>query len=482
MINEINAILMQFASCFSRAAAFKWFVVSIMGFIVRLDFHGVSSITRWLSLKPKSYETFLCFFRASSWKLSQIQRCWVDIIKKHYSPLCMNGFIMGIGDTLKAGKEGSKIPAVKRLHQDSDNSGKSPYIFGHHFGAIGLLIGNISNLFCIPVMLELHEGVNTLRSFQGKAAPVVDGEDSVTVISLMTAMATKLVEYLDHPIMLILDAYYSAGPTFILARECVTATNQRMMHIIPRAKSNAVGYEDPCPPTGKRKPGRPPIYGKKVSFKEQFKSRANDFQSVPLRIYGKDVIASFLCLDLIWKPIKEKIRFVLVKIDDDCFILMCSNLDWSPEDIITAYSYRFKIEVSFKNLKQLLGSFSYHFWSTVTPKLNKKTAVDLSCITNESHKQLIAKTANAIEAFVNFGGIALGILQILAVKYPQSVWSNYTGWLRTKRTNVPSEETVRLVIQNIFYHNFNFFKNTAIYEIIMSKKRERLYLYDDNVA
>jgi len=482
MINEINAILMQFSSCFSRTAAFKWFVVSIMGFIVRLDFHGVSSFIRWLSLDPKSYEAFLCFFRSSSWNLSQIQRCWVSIIKKHCSPLCINGHILGVGDTLKASKEAHKMPAVKKLHQDSDNSGKAPFIFGHHFGAIGLLIGNISNLFCIPVMFEFHEGVSVLRSFQGKAAPVVDGKESVTIISLMTTMATKIVEYLDHPIMLILDAYYSAGPTYTLARECVNATGQRIMHIITRAKSNAVGYEDPCPPIGKRKRGRPPIYGKKVSLKEQFKLRANDFQSVPLRLYGKDVMASILCLDLIWRPIKEKLRFVLVKIGDDCFILMCSNLSWSPEDIITAYSYRFKIEVTFKNLKQLLGSFCYHFWSKVTPKLSKKTPTDLACITDNSHKQLIAKTANAIEAFVNFSGIALGILQILAVKYPQSIWNNYTGWLRTKRTNVLSEETVRLVIQEIFYHNFSVFKNTAIYEIIMSKKRERSHLYADNVA
>ena len=480
MINEINAIIMQFSSCFSRTAAFKWFVISIMGFIVRLDFHGVSSFTRWLSLDPKSYEAFLCFFRTSSWDLSQIQRCWVSIIKRHCSPLSVNGHILAVGDTVKAAKEAHKMPAVKKLHQDSENSSKASFIFGHHFGAIGLLIGNISNLFCIPVMFELHEGVKELRSFQGKTAPVLDEKESVTVITLMTAMATKLTECFDQPLMLVLDAYYSSRSNYILARECVNTTGQRLMHIITRAKSNFVGYEDPCPRTGK--PGRPPTYGKKITLNEQFKLRANDFQSVPLCLYGKDVTATILCLDLIWKPIKEKIRFVLVKIDNDCFVLMCSNLRWSPEDIITAYSYRFKIEVTFKNLKQLLGSFCYHFWSKVTPKLNKKTSIDLTCITDNSQKQLIAKTVNAIEAFVNFAGIALGILQILAVNYPQSIWNNYTGWLRTKRTNVLSEETVRLVIQEIFYHNFSVFKNTAIYEIIMAKKRKRLHLYADNVA
>ena len=37
MINEISRILVKFRPCFSRKAAFSWFVVVIVGFIVRLD-------------------------------------------------------------------------------------------------------------------------------------------------------------------------------------------------------------------------------------------------------------------------------------------------------------------------------------------------------------------------------------------------------------------------------------------------------------
>ena len=59
MINEINRILLQFQNCFSRNAAFHWFVVVIMGFIIRLDHHGVTSIIRWLGLKPSLYTDLL---------------------------------------------------------------------------------------------------------------------------------------------------------------------------------------------------------------------------------------------------------------------------------------------------------------------------------------------------------------------------------------------------------------------------------------
>jgi hypothetical protein len=65
-----------------------------------------------------------------------------------------------------------------------------------------------------------------------------------------------------------------------------------------------------------------------------------------------------LCLDLLWKPIGEKLRFVLVADGDERFIMMGSDLTLGARDMILAYSYRFKIEVGFKVLKHLIGAFS----------------------------------------------------------------------------------------------------------------------------
>jgi len=50
--------------------------------------------------------------------------------------------------------------------------------------------------------------------------------------------------------------------------------------------------------------------------------------------------------------------------------------------------------------------------------------------------------ADAIEAFVNFGCIATGILQILALNFHETIGCRYLGWLRTVSSTVPSEEVV----------------------------------------
>jgi len=46
------------------------------------------------------------------------------------------------------------MPGVKRLHQDSDNSGKGATIWGHHFGYVGLLIGHLKKTSAFHYMLS----------------------------------------------------------------------------------------------------------------------------------------------------------------------------------------------------------------------------------------------------------------------------------------------------------------------------------------
>jgi len=141
MIKEISRILESFRPCFTRTAAFNWFCTVVFGFIVRIDLCGASSFVRWLGLKPELYTAMLSFFRASSWQLSSILKQWWHIVLERCPLPEIDGRLMLAGDGIKISKEAEKMPAVKRLHQESNNSGKAPYIYGHHWGVIGVLAG-----------------------------------------------------------------------------------------------------------------------------------------------------------------------------------------------------------------------------------------------------------------------------------------------------------------------------------------------------
>jgi hypothetical protein len=316
---------------------------------------------------------------------------------------------------------------------------------------------------------ELHEGVEKLRQFQNKQEPIINGKEKVSVTSLMATMAVELVNCLNAKCIIVLDAYFAVGPVFLVLKDAVNTNKERLVHIVTRAKSNVAGYQDPPSKTVGR--GRPRKYGKKLKLMNLFEEMQDRFQKTTIDLYGQQKTMCFLCLDLIWKPIKEKVRFVLVSDSEEKFILICSDLNLSAHDIISAYSYRFKIEVNFKVLKHLMGVFFYHFWTSVWPHIGKRNESDLSTM-NPGSEKLIAQTTNAIEGFVNFGCIATGILQIIAINFHQTIWKKYSGWLRTVTSTIPSEETVRLVIQEEYFHNFRIFSNTAICRIIMSKSKK----------
>jgi hypothetical protein len=286
----------------------------------------------------------------------------------------------------------------------------------------------------------------------------------------MAAMAAELVSVVGKRCIIVLDAYFAVGPVFLILQQTLDDRGKRLIHLVTRAKSNVVAYQDPPPKTGR--PGRPRRYGSKLRLMDLFETMAGRFEKTTISLYGQCKEVSFLCLDLIWKPIGEKVRFVLVRDGSEQFILMCSDVELSAPDIIRVYSYRFKIEVSFKVLKLLMGAFFYRFWTSAWPRIGKRNVSDLSSVDDQRSRRLIRQTANAIEAFMNFGCIATGILQIISLNFHQTIWGKYLGWLRTVTSTIPSEEVVRSVVQEEYYHNFRVFKNTAIYRIIMSKNRK----------
>ena len=53
---------MGFRGCFNREITFHWFVVIVVGFMLRCDHAGITSIIRTLGLEPGGYEALVHFF------------------------------------------------------------------------------------------------------------------------------------------------------------------------------------------------------------------------------------------------------------------------------------------------------------------------------------------------------------------------------------------------------------------------------------
>ncbi|ETT49749.1 hypothetical protein C162_12713 [Paenibacillus sp. FSL R7-269] len=354
MLKYLNELLLPFRTCFSRQATFEWLVVIVIGFMLRSDHLGVTSIIRDLSLPSQRYEILIHFFRSSAWSLSSLQQTWLRVVRRSAPLLLVDHRVVLVGDGMKQTKEARRMPGVKKLHQESENVSKGEYIFGHLFGAIGILAGTPRKWFCLPLFINLQDGIQTILNWKKT-------EDETQTPSHVVQMIEQGFEAAKAfgQALLLLDRYFLSVPALQQLQAC-HLNSEVQMYLVTKAKSNVVAYERPPA----KKP--PPKKGESVKLKELFSNRAADFQTASVSLYGKEKRIEFFCLNLLWgQGWYQELRFVLVVHEGRHSILVSTDLTLAATDIIRLYGYRFKNEPMFREMKQVIGAFATDFGASL---------------------------------------------------------------------------------------------------------------------
>jgi hypothetical protein len=242
--------------------------------------------------------------------------------------------------------------------------------------------------------------------------------------------------------------------------------------VVTKAKSNATAF---YPPGAYKGRGAKPKKGLSVKVADFFSTAA--FTACELNLYGKDQLVRFFSIDLLWgKGLYQPLRFVLtVFADGTKSILVSTDLTLDPIQVIRLYCRRFKIECAFRELKQVVAGFSYHFWSKVMPKLQKFKSNDtnnenLENVTDPKQRKLIKSTVNAIEGYVQISVMALGLLQLISLLFGQEINRGAGRFMRTVSCEVPSERTVADFMRKNIYMLFRFFPDMLLTSIIRARQ------------
>jgi len=149
-------------------------------------------------------------------------------------------------------------------------------------------------------------------------------------------------------------------------------------------------------------------------------------QEVASPLYGeKEGTIQFAVADLLWRPVGILIRFVaVIHPTRGVILLMSTDRNLTPVEIIRIDGLRFKIERSFKQALHIFGAYAYHFWmAAMTPRRRVSGNQYLHRIP-QSYRDAVRRKMAAYHRHMQLGLIAQGLLQILAARLDSRLRGN----------------------------------------------------------
>lgn len=439
MINFILYALKRFRGCFSHESTWIVFCMAVLGFIGMNEMTGVTSLCRFWGLGESGYNMFLHFFRYSTaWSLAGVVQCWWEFVISQNKLVSINGRIVLQGDHTYVPKDGRRMPGVVTMRQESETQNKPSYFRGHCWGAITGLAGSLCAPFGIPLELKIHQGFVHI----GKKK---DKKNAITLGPRIVQMALKFCLERGKMCIFTLDAFFPSASVFRLANSVWSFEARKpVISLIVKAKKNFVAfYEAEQNESGR---GRKKKYGEKVYLTEVF-DHMYLFKKTKCSIYGKMEEVYVLAENFLWRPTGDFVRFVFAYTSRGPIVLMSNDLEMDALIALQLYCARTRIETTFDMLKNLIGAFKYRFWSKALPLHSRKP------LKNDGLKgpapidvPKVEKCWIGIEKLAMTAAIALGLLQLVSIKFHKTIWNHFGAYLRTRSRDIPSERTVKYVL------------------------------------
>jgi hypothetical protein len=275
------------------------------------------------------------FFSAARWCPHRVGLVLAELVVAH---LLVAGapITVAIDDTLFR-RRGKKVHGVGWFH-DGSAAGQVKLGFGNNWvvAAIIVTLPYLSRPVALPVLA-------TLAVKRGRSKPDLARD-------LVDALAER---FADRAIHAVADAAYGCGSFAGLGHDMTMTT---------RARSNAVFCELAPPRTGKR--GRPRLKGHRIGTPTDIATSATWKTSTVAR-YGTRAAVQITERRCLWYGTwrTDPVRVILVRdtrrktnpTSGYDIALVTTDLDATPEEIITRYAARWSIEVTFFDVKNILG-------------------------------------------------------------------------------------------------------------------------------
>jgi Transposase DDE domain len=245
-------------------------------------------------------------------------------------------------EAVRAARPGGRHPL-----QPGPRPGRLPYVYGHVFVVLALLVAHPAwGVVALPLLARLYVREKDLPGLDPKHRPPFRTKLGLAVELLR--WARPWLGLLGLPIWVVADGAY-AKADFLKPAKALGMT------VVSRLRKDAALRTLPGPrPAGKR--GRPRTYGEdKIDLAKRGGQRRG-WSSDTFELYGEKVVKKYKTFLATWRPAGGAIRVVLVDEPTGWRADFCTDTTASVADILGMVADRFSLEITFRECKQIVGA------------------------------------------------------------------------------------------------------------------------------
>jgi hypothetical protein len=333
----------RLAAALDRRSAPR-FALLLLGAILA---RGRRTVTTWIRAAKLSDQFRPCYttVAAAGKRADRIAR---RLLTEVVEPLTAGAgrLVLALDDT-PTERYGPHVQGAGVHHNPTPGPAGSPYVYGHVFVVLGLLVNHKAwGVIALPLLARLYVRKKDLPSIDPKHRPEFRTKLELAVELLR--WAKPWLGLLGKPIWVVADGAYAK-------KEFLKPAKALGMTVVSRLRKDAALWTVPGPkPPGRRGPA--PTYGDRRIELAKRAGQRRGWTTEAFSLYGERVTKRYKTFLATWHPAGGLIRVVLVDEPTGWRAYFCTDAAASVAEILETIADRFSLEITFRDCKEIVGA------------------------------------------------------------------------------------------------------------------------------
>jgi hypothetical protein len=308
---------------------------------------GRRTVTSWIRAAKLSDQFRPCYtaVAAAGKRADRIAR---RLLTEVVAPLVAGAgrLVLAVDDT-PTERYGPHVQGAGVHHNPTPGPAGSPYVYGHVFVVLGLLVAHKAwGVIALPLLARMYVRKVDLPDIDPKHRPEFRTKLQLAVELLR--WAKPWLALLGKPIWVVADGAY-AKKDFLKPAKVLGMT------VISRLRKDAALWTVPGPkPPGRRGPA--PTYGDRRIELAKRAGQRRGWSTGVFDLYSEPAVKRYKTFVATWRPAGGLIRVVLVDEPEGWRAYFCTDPSATVADILRCVSDRFSLEITFRDCKEIVGA------------------------------------------------------------------------------------------------------------------------------